>query len=508
MFTNLRLSLLEGRREASPPAAQLQNPMRKLVLVSLLLNLLMVALGAQDLPKPTREFRAAWIATVDNIDFPSRKGLPPEKQREELLASLELARKLRLNAVIFQVRPMTDALYRSKLEPWSEFLTGEMGRPQDFDPLEFLVAEAHKRGILVHAWFNPYRAYHPAAKTMSDGHVSKMKPSIVRRYGRYMWLDPTSEDAIQHSVDVIADVVRRYDIDGVHFDDYFYPYAEKDTAGVEIDFPDEVNWQAYQRSGGKLARDDWRREKVNLFIESVGKTIKRIKPDIVYGISPFGIWRPMPERGIAGFDAYARLYADARKWLRDGTVDYLAPQLYWETSRQGLSFPVLLDWWKEQNTRQRFIWPGVAAYRIGSTPTFTSGEIASQIERTRLGPLTTGAIFFSFKSLRNDMGGIQNELSERVYPRDAVIPEFTWIKAPRPAKPKVSISRDRVHVRAAWTERGSRKAFWFIVYAKDKDGWSYSILPASERSITLSADRKIERIIVTTVDRLGKESRP
>jgi uncharacterized lipoprotein YddW (UPF0748 family) len=474
--------------------------------VFLSLIVLAVSAYAQPLPNVEREFRAVWIATVDNIDFPSRKGLPPEKQKEELLASLELARKLRLNAVIFQVRPMTDALYRSKLEPWSEFLTGEMGRPQDFDPLVFLVAEAHKRGILVHAWFNPYRAYHPAAKTMSEAHVSKTKPAIVRRYGRYMWLDPTSDDAIQHSVNVIGDVVRRYDIDGVHFDDYFYPYAEKDANGNEIDFPDEVNWQAFQRSGGKLARDDWRRERVNRFIESVGKTIKQIKPDIVYGISPFGIWRPMPEKGIAGFDAYARLYADARKWLQDGTVDYLAPQLYWETARQGLSFPVLLDWWKEQNTRRRFIWPGVAAYRIGSTPTFNSSEILRQIEHTRREPLTAGAIYFSFKSLRNDMGGIRNELSGRVYPRDAVIPEFAWIRAPRPVRPKLSISHDADYVRAAWTERGSRKAFWFIVYAKDRDGWSYSVLPASERSITLSADRKIERVVVTSVDRLGRES--
>jgi len=321
-----------------------------------------------------------------------------------------------------------------------------------------------------------------------------------------MWLDPTSADAIQHSVDVIADVVRRYDIDGVHFDDYFYPYAENDANGNEIDFPDEVNWQAYQRSGGKLARDDWRREKVNSFIETVGKTIKRIKPDVVYGISPFGIWRPMPEKGIAGFDAYARLYADAKKWLQDGTVDYLAPQLYWETARQGLSFPVLLDWWKDQNTRRRFIWPGVAAYRIGSTPTFTSSEIARQIERTRREPLTAGAIFFSFKSLRNDMGGIQKALSEQVYKRDAIIPEFGWIKTDRPKSPKVRIVRDAKYVNASWKEVGSRRAFWFVVYAKDKDGWTYSIVPVSEHTISLSADRKIEKIIVTSVDRSGKES--
>src|SRR5688500_12700742 len=263
MFMNLRLSRPPKDRMLSRAVA---SSCQRTLLLILVLGLLASLQNAQRLPKPEREFRAAWIATVDNIDFPTRKDLPPEKQKEELLACLELARKLRLNALIFQVRPMTDAVYRSKLEPWSEFLTGEMGRAQNFDPLEFLIAEAHRRGILVHAWFNPYRAYHPAAKTMSSDHVSKTKPGIVRQYGRYLWLDPTSPEGQKHSVDVIADVVRRYDIDGVHFDDYFYPYAEKDAAGNKIDFPDEFNWNAYQKRGGKLNRDDWRRENVNTFI--------------------------------------------------------------------------------------------------------------------------------------------------------------------------------------------------------------------------------------------------
>ncbi|HKP70153.1 MAG TPA: family 10 glycosylhydrolase, partial [Pyrinomonadaceae bacterium] len=351
--------------------------------LSLILLLMPLLLSAQPMPKVDREFRAVWIATVDNVDFPTKKGLPIEEQKAEIVRDLELAKSLKLNAVIFQVRPMTDAVYKSKLEPWSEFLTGEMGKSQDFDPFEFLIAEAHKRGILVHAWFNPYRAYHHVAKTMSDQHVSKTKPDIVRQYGRYMWLDPTAPAARQHSLDVIADVVRRYDVDGVHFDDYFYPYKERDAAGNMIEFPDDANWQAYQKSGGKLDRGDWRRDNVNRFIEDVGRTVKKIKPDVVYGISPFGIWQPIPERDIRGFNAYAELYADARKWLKDGTVDYLTPQLYWETARKGLSFPVLLKWWEEQNAVKRFVWPGIAAYQIGSTPTFTSGEIASQIERTR-----------------------------------------------------------------------------------------------------------------------------
>src|SRR5512139_1287281 len=196
---------------------------------------------SQPMPQVEREFRAVWIATVDNIDFPTKRGLSVEEQQAELIANLELAKKLRLNAVVFQVRPACDAVYRSEIEPWSEYLTGQMGKGQSFDPLAFLVYEAHKRGILVHAWFNPYRAYHPSGKTISENHISKQKPEIVRNYGRYMWLDPTEPEAKAYSLSVVLDVVRRYDIDGVHFDDYFYPYAEKDSEGKNIEFPDGKN---------------------------------------------------------------------------------------------------------------------------------------------------------------------------------------------------------------------------------------------------------------------------
>ena len=242
------------------------------------LALLPVAASGQPMPKPEREFRAVWIATVNNIDFPTEKALPVERQRAELLQALELARSLKLNAVIFQVRPQCDAVYRSSIEPWSEFLTGEMGRGQQFDPLEFLVAEAHRRGIQVHAWFNPYRALHPAARTVSENHISKRRPALVRAYGKYLWLDPGDPEVRKYSLRVVLDVVRRYDIDGVHFDDYFYPYPEKDAGGATIPFPDDATWQKYRGAGGRLSRDDWRRKNVEDFIASVGRGIKRTKP--------------------------------------------------------------------------------------------------------------------------------------------------------------------------------------------------------------------------------------
>jgi uncharacterized lipoprotein YddW (UPF0748 family) len=480
--------------------------MLKLSFTLFLFIFLTIAAQGQSLPKPEREFRAVWMATVDNIDFPTAKTLSIEQQKAELLESLKLARFLRLNAVIFQVRPQCDALYKSAIEPWSEFLTGEMGKAQSFDPLEFLVAEAHKRGILVHAWFNPYRALHPAAKTVSEGHISKRRPDLVRKYGKYLWLDPSDGEVQAYSSSVVMDVVRRYDVDGVHFDDYFYPYPEKDAGGADIEFPDDVNWEKYKNLGGKLSRDDWRRKNVDDFIKSVGRQIKRIKPKIVYGVSPFGIWQPIPEKEITGLNAYAKLYADARKWLQDGTIDYLAPQLYWETARRAQSFPVLLEWWKLQNKKQRHIWVGIAPYRIGSNENFTAQEIANQIRLTRGSPLTLGAIHFSFKSLRNDLGGIQKLLREKVYVKDALIPKSPWVKTPGVLAPKVKITRDENLVRAAWREQGAGKAFWFVVYVKDKNGWDYSVLPSTEKSIALSADRQVEKIVVKSVDSLGKES--
>ncbi|QQS32330.1 MAG: family 10 glycosylhydrolase [Acidobacteriota bacterium] len=464
-----------------------------------------IAAAAQQLPDVEREFRGVWIATVDNIDFPTKKGLPVEDQKCEIIEALDLVRSLRMNAVIFQVRPMTDAVYASKIEPWSEFLTGEMGRPQAFDPLEFLTAEAHRRGIQVHAWFNPFRAFHPAAKTVADSHVSKTRPDITRQYGRYMWLDPTERGSREHSLRVIKDVVRSYRIDAVHFDDYFYPYAERDADNKPIDFPDEKNWQAYLRSGGKMTRPDWRRWHVNTFIEQVGREIKKIRRDVIYGISPFGIWQPMPERDIAGFNAYAELYADARKWLQDGTVDYLAPQLYWETARKGLSFPVLLDWWLEQNTAGRHIWPGIAAYRIGANENMTAAEIASQIARMRSATRVRGGIFFSHKSLRNDLGGIQNVLRNEVFRRDAVLPDFPWIKSSTPKRPRVRIERGDLYVRANWNSIPN--ALQYVVYVRDDSGWSYSVLPAGETTILLSAGRGIRDIVVKTVSRAGKMSK-
>jgi uncharacterized lipoprotein YddW (UPF0748 family) len=464
--------------------------------------MLCAAARAETPPAPAREFRAVWIATVDNIDFPSKKNLSIDEQKAEIVRDLDLARELKMNAVIFQVRPMCDAIYASRIEPWSEFLTGEMGRAQSFDPLSFIIDEGHKRGILVHAWFNPYRAFHPAAKTVSPNHISKRRPDLVRRYGKYLWLDPTDAEVQKYSLSVILDVVKRYDVDGVHFDDYFYPYAEKDADGNKIEFPDDKNWQKYLDGLGNLAdpiaRDDWRRNHVNRFIAAVGRETKRLKPEVMYGISPFGVAE----------ENYKNLYADAEKWLREGWVDYFVPQIYWKSDRPNREFAPLLKHWENVNEKNRHVWAGIGTYKIPSkTENFSAAEIVHQISLTREIQRTAGNIQFSFKSVRSDFDKIQNALREKPYRSEAIIPLSPWIKSAKPLAPRVKITRDAETVRAAWRENGKRKAFWFVVYAKDANGWSYSILPAAQKSIALSAGRKIEKVIVTSVDRLGNESK-
>jgi uncharacterized lipoprotein YddW (UPF0748 family) len=339
---------------------------------------------------------------------------------------LDTLAALHANAVILQVRPAADALYPSALEPWSEVLSGTQGvAPEPFwDPLAFAIAEAHARGMQLHAWFNPYRA-RPASPLSRPAatHLSRTRPDLVRAYGKQLWLDPGEEHVAAHSLAVVLDVVRRYDVDGVHLDDYFYPYPEKDAAGNVLEFPDAPSFGKYVASGGALGREDWRRWNVNRFVKRLHDEVKAAKPSVRVGISPFGIWRPGRPAQVKGFDAYEEISADARTWIQRGWVDYLAPQLYWPIDQKEQSFSALLAWWAAQGLGGSALWPGIAASRVGEEGKgWPAKEVAEQIRRTRAQPGATGHILFSARALLENRAGLATELLKDVWAEPASPP--------------------------------------------------------------------------------------
>jgi uncharacterized lipoprotein YddW (UPF0748 family) len=453
-------------------------------------------------PAVPREFRGVWVATVGNIDWPSAKGLPVEKQQEELKAILDKCVEVGLNAVILQVRPMADALYKSDLEPWSEFLTGTAGKaPEPFyDPLEFAVREAHARGLELHAWFNPYRAGVPGATSpLPANHLVKARPDLAKPYGKHYWLNPTHKDVQEHSLKVFLDVVRRYDVDGIHMDDYFYPYKEKDKAGNVIPFPDDDTWEAYLAAGGTGGRDAWRRAAVNTFVERLYAETKAAKPWVKVGISPFGIWRPGNPPGIVGFDQYGELYADARLWINRGWVDYWTPQLYWPIEKKEQSFPKLLAWWVGENTQHRHVWPGLGTYR------HPPAEIVEQIKVTRKQPGASGHVHFSMKTIMHNKDGITDALKQ-VYGGPALVPASPWLD--RPAKPEVKLAAANggfaLTVRPA--AAGARQV---VVRYLDDGKWAVRILPPpadGDKQPAMTFPKEPERVQVTVVNRVGIES--
>jgi uncharacterized lipoprotein YddW (UPF0748 family) len=456
-------------------------------------------------PQPVREFRGMWIATVANIDWPSKPGLSTAAQKAELISILDRAAKLKLNAVIFQVRPACDALYASRIEPWSEYLTGTMGKaPQPFyDPLQFAITEAHKRGLELHAWFNPYRALHKShTGKIPPNHISKTHPEFVKKYGDYLWLDP-GEPAVQdYSLSVVMDVVKRYDVDGVQFDDYFYPYPEKRANGDTVEFPDDASWRKFG-AGGKLSRDDWRRENVNSLVERTYKSIKATKPWVKFGISPFGIWRPGNPRQITGLDTYAKLYADSRKWLANGWLDYCAPQLYWRIDQKEQSFPVLLNWWANQNPKKRHLWPGLStSYALSQS--WPADEIPDQIQLTRKQPESDGWILYSARNLLESQSLAR--IIQDANPQPALVPASPWLSRALPAKPTAAITGNNGNLKLTWNSKETGFVHWWLVQRKIFSDWKTEIFPANVSSKMLGTTP--EAVAVTAIDRFGNASAP
>ncbi|HEX6133990.1 MAG TPA: family 10 glycosylhydrolase [Longimicrobiales bacterium] len=466
------------------------------------------------LPQVAREFRGVWIATVHNMDWPSRPGLTTAEAQQELLRILDAARDLGLNAVIFQVRPAGDALYASALEPWSEFLTGQQGRAPDpyWDPLEFAVREAHARGLELHAWFNPFRAGFVSRRTQRAAtHVMRRRPDIVRRYGTHYWMDPAEPAARQQALDVISDVVRRYDIDAVHLDDYFYPYRERDSRGRMIEFPDDVTWQRHGTRSG-MSRADWRRATIDQFVEQLYRTVRGARPHVRVGISPFGIWRPGHPQSVRGLDSYVELFADSRKWLVNGWADYYAPQLYWRTHAPQQDYATLLRWWAEQNRHGRHIWAGNIPNSVrGGGRGWNASEILEQIRLTRAEPGATGNIHFSASSLLRNPDGLTDAFRSHVYTEPALVPATPWLSPGRPMRPPLAFEQRReTSATLVRLDYDAARPARLIVHARWGDRWDTRLVPGTSRELSIDWKDGVppDMIAVSAVDRTGVEGEP
>ncbi len=371
-------------------------------------------------PAARSGFRGVWIATVLNRDWPSRTGLTADAQRAELLAHLDTAVECRLNAVVLQVRPAADALWPSPYEPWTEFLTGTQGRDPGWDPLGTAVEEAHARGLELHAWFNPYRvANHTDPTRLVAGHPARLHPEWVLPYGGKLYYDPGLPEVRRFTQDAMLDAVRRYDIDAVHWDDYFYPYP---VAGEE--FADD---ETYARYGADFPdRASWRRNNTDLLVSEMAVRIKAVKPHVAFGVSPFGVWRNIAEdpEGSdtrAGVATYDDLYADTRKWIREGWIDYVVPQLYWHVGLPAADYATLLPWWDEVVRGTGVgLYIGEALYKAGDPAQPAAwqdpGELSRHLELAAACPAVGGHCFFAALDVAKDPIGAMATVVADHYP--------------------------------------------------------------------------------------------
>lgn len=468
---------------------------------------------------PKREFRAVWIATVKNIDWPSQTGLSTQQQKDEFLEILDYHKMNGFNAVIVQVRPGADAFYASEMEPWSRYLSGVSGKaPEPFyDPLTFMVDAAHERGLEFHAWFNPYRAVVDLKEMPEDStNLLYQHPEWFLTYGDKMYFDPGIPAVQEFTVEVIKDVVSRYDIDAVHFDDYFYPYR---IEGVE--FPDSVSFREFGKTFSASQRDDWRRENVNTIIRLLNDSIKATKPWVKFGISPFGVWRNKRD-DARGSESdvlqtnYDDLFADVLKWMHEGWIDYVLPQLYLYDGHPRMSFGTMLDWWDQQDYFGH-LYIGHGAYRVGSKDSVWQDpqEIPRQIALTR--NKAEGSAFFSSKSLTANPLGLSDDLRQNAYAYPALVPAMTWLDSVPPEAPVMLTAVNESAGNYLTWEASDPSVRYFLVYrfkgkkAGDLNDPAYilNILPVSH---PFFLDQRVKKhhkytYVITATDRLFNESK-
>ncbi|WP_297089013.1 family 10 glycosylhydrolase [uncultured Draconibacterium sp.] len=490
--------------------------MRKFLFLFTCCSILSVILCAQ----PKYEFRAVWVATVVNIDWPSKPGLNTEAQKREITDILNLHESLGMNAIILQIRPAADAFYHSELEPWSRYLTGTQGQaPQPYyDPLSFWISECHKRGMELHAWLNPYRVAQKFTDPLSTTHIAFKHPDWILKYGERLYFDPGLPQARAFVTRVVQDIVKRYDVDAIHFDDYFYPYPLKE------EFPDSTSFKLYNRGFSAEQKADWRRENVDITIKMLNDSIKAIKPWVKFGISPFGVWRnksddPLGSDTKAGSTNYDHLYANIIKWQKEGWIDYTLPQLYWHIGHPAVDFKLLANWWKN-HAYGRAMYIGQAPYKVSaksSTPEWTEADqLPKQIQILRAIPEIQGSSFYSSKWFKGDLLNFQDSLRLNYYKSKALVPPMPWIDSKAPA-PLVRIKKSgrKLKWSPACTENEMDKAWQYILYLTeagedfDKNSSENIYEITKEQSIKfdrINRKKKKYELRISVLDRLNNES--
>lgn len=471
--------------------------------------------------QPKYEFRAVWVATVANIDWPSKPGLDADTQKAEAIHILDMQKDLGMNTIILQIRPSADALYYSELEPWSKYLQGTQGLAPEpyYDPLEFWIKECHKRGMELHAWLNPYRITQSVKEELSANHIVFKHPEWVIEYGNKLYFDPGIPAVRTFIAAVVKDIVKRYDVDAIHMDDYFYPYPTKDA------FPDTTSFQLYNRGFFPENIADWRRENVDITIKMLNDTIKSVKPWVKFGISPFGVWRniaddPLGSRTTAGTSNYDGLYANIIKWQKEGWIDYSLPQLYWHIGLAAADFGILADWWKD-HAYGRAMYIGQAPYRIDPESNTLEwrepDQLPKQLRLMHSIPEIKGSAYFSAKSFNKDLLGFQDSLKLDFYKHPAIVPPMSWLDATPPlAITKLKRSGRKVKWDVADVSDEMDKPWQFVVYRNepgknfDKEDSKYIFRITKEREIKfdrINKKKKKYEVRISVLDRLNNESK-
>ena len=471
------------------------------------------------------EWRAVWIATVNNIDWPSAPTLTTAQQKAELIAYLDLFKSLNFNAIVFHVRPTADAFYASNIEPWSLYLTGQQGKaPVPYwDPLAFVIAEAHKRGMELHAWINPYRLTQNVQnlKEVAKSHIYNTHPEWFVQHGNKSYFDPALPQTRDFLCRVVADITRRYDVDGIHMDDYFYPHN---------DFEDSRSFALHHRGYAPEDKMAWRRENVDLVVQQLRDTIRSIKPYVKFGISPYAVWRNLRDdpRGSNtqsfGYTNYDHLHADVLKWMDNRWIDYVLPQLYFHIGNERVDFITIAKWWAD-NGNGLPLYAGYATYKLDARSADTSWrsgrEIIRQMEHIRQQPAYVGGCFFSAKNFKDNRLGIK-DVVKKCYARPALVPPFPGFDTQAPGAPQqVAMTKTAGKVELKWEaplqagqplENAALPAAYYAVYRCKQgekpdfaNGEALIWLGGETRCVLLSEAANTYRYYVTALNRLFTE---